>query len=99
MLEAPEYEFRLFAPVRQAVSTADYAAGLHIASLVKDGGTLQIGIGSIGDAIAYALVLRDGPDSDRAADRTRVEASQGLVGKQTLIGRAGGTGAFRSGCE
>lgn len=58
MLEASEYEFRLFAPVRQAVSPADYAAGLHIASLVKDGGTLQIGIGSIGDAIAYALVLR-----------------------------------------
>jgi acyl-CoA hydrolase len=58
MLEAPEYEFRLFAPVRLAVSPADYAAGLHIASLVKDGGTLQIGIGSIGDAIAYALILR-----------------------------------------
>jgi hypothetical protein len=46
VLEAPRYEFKLFAPVRPAVSLADYATGLHIASLVKDGGTLQIGIGS-----------------------------------------------------
>jgi acyl-CoA hydrolase len=42
--------------------------GLHIASLVKDGGTLQIGIGSIGDAVAHALVLRHKqPDVFRAA--------------------------------
>jgi len=27
-------------------------------SLVKDGGTLQIGIGSAGDAVAYALIMR-----------------------------------------
>jgi acyl-CoA hydrolase len=29
------------------------------ASLVADGGTLQIGIGSLGDAIAQALIVRD----------------------------------------
>src|SRR5262245_53752250 len=58
LLEGPAYEFRLFAPPRRAVSLADYAAGCRVASLVKDGGTLQIGIGSIGDAVAYALILR-----------------------------------------
>jgi acyl-CoA hydrolase len=58
VLEGPAYEFSLFAPTRPAVSLADHAAGLHIASLVKDGGTLQIGIGSIGDAVAHALILR-----------------------------------------
>jgi hypothetical protein len=41
------------------VSAADYAIGLHAASLVADGGTLQIGIGSLGDAIAQALIVRD----------------------------------------
>jgi acyl-CoA hydrolase len=41
------------------VTPADYAIGLHAASLVEDGGTLQIGIGSLGDAIAQALIVRD----------------------------------------
>jgi acyl-CoA hydrolase len=40
------------APPNNKVSAADYAIGLHASSLVVDGGTLQIGIGSLGDAIA-----------------------------------------------
>jgi acyl-CoA hydrolase len=58
LLESPATDFPLFAPPREPVSLADYAAGLHAASLVPDGGTLQIGIGSLGDAVAQALVLR-----------------------------------------
>ncbi len=49
----------LFAPPNNKVGTADYAIGLHAASLVADGGTLQIGIGALGDAIAQALIVRD----------------------------------------
>jgi acyl-CoA hydrolase len=49
---------RLFATPKQPVSKADHAIGLRAAALVKDGGTLQIGIGSIGDAFTAALVLR-----------------------------------------
>ena len=49
----------VFAPPNNRVSTADYAIGLHASSLVTDGGTLQIGIGSLGDAIAQALIVRD----------------------------------------
>ncbi|MEO7106843.1 MAG: acetyl-CoA hydrolase, partial [Rhodoferax sp.] len=49
----------VFAPPNAKVSTADYAIGLHAASLVRDGGTLQIGIGSLGDAIGQSLILRD----------------------------------------
>ena len=68
VLESEHCEFKLFAPPRQAVSLPDYAAGLRVASMVKDGGTLQIGIGSIGDAIAYGLILRhQRPDMFRAA--------------------------------
>ena len=58
MLDSPATDFPLFAPPREPVSLGDYAAGLHAASLVLDGGTLQIGIGSLGDAVAQALVLR-----------------------------------------
>ncbi len=49
----------LFGPPNGKVSTADYAIGLHASSLVADGGTLQIGIGSLGDAIGQALIVRD----------------------------------------
>ncbi|HOF31539.1 MAG TPA: acetyl-CoA hydrolase/transferase C-terminal domain-containing protein [Burkholderiaceae bacterium] len=49
----------VFGPPNNKVSAADYAIGLHASSLVTDGGTLQIGIGSLGDAIAQALIVRD----------------------------------------
>lgn len=58
ILDGPSVQFPLFGPPRQAVPLEDYAAALHAAGLVKDGGTLQIGIGSMADAVAWALILR-----------------------------------------
>ena len=55
----PAATHALFCPPNNKVSTADYAIGLHASSLVTDGGTLQIGIGSLGDAIGQALIVRD----------------------------------------
>jgi acyl-CoA hydrolase len=54
--EAPHYD--LFAPPKEPVSLTDYAMALYAAALVRDGGTLQIGIGSFSDALAHALILR-----------------------------------------
>ncbi|MEO5629519.1 MAG: acetyl-CoA hydrolase/transferase C-terminal domain-containing protein [Thermomonas sp.] len=48
----------LFALPRQPVGDADYAIGLYASALVRDGGTLQIGIGALADALSHALVLR-----------------------------------------
>jgi acyl-CoA hydrolase len=58
LLDSAATDFPLFAPPREPVSLTDYAAGFHAASLVPDGGTLQIGIGSLGDAVAQGLILR-----------------------------------------
>ena len=58
VIENPKYNTTLFAPPNMSVPLADYVAGLHISALIKDGGTLQIGIGSLGDAIVYACQLR-----------------------------------------
>lgn len=58
VVDAPAYEFDLFAPPQEAVTLAHHAAALHISTLVEDGGSLQIGIGSLGDAVAWALILR-----------------------------------------
>ena len=64
LLDSPATDFPLFAPPREPVALGDYAAGLHAASLVPDGGTLQIGIGSLGEAVARALVLRQSSNDE-----------------------------------
>ncbi|WP_394778332.1 acetyl-CoA hydrolase/transferase C-terminal domain-containing protein [Undibacterium sp.] len=48
-----------FASPNLPVSLQDYAIGLYASAFVKDGGTLQIGIGAHGDAIAQALIVRE----------------------------------------
>jgi acyl-CoA hydrolase len=50
--------YPLFPVPNSAVTLTDHAIALRIAALIKDGGTLQIGIGSLGDAIASAIGLR-----------------------------------------
>ncbi|MDF2177433.1 acetyl-CoA hydrolase/transferase C-terminal domain-containing protein [Aliiglaciecola sp. CAU 1673] len=50
--------YALFPVPLAPVDEAHYAMALHVASLIKDGGTLQIGIGSLGDAISHMLILR-----------------------------------------
>lgn len=53
-----DYDRRIFAVPNAAVPLRDYAAALHASSLILDGGTLQIGIGALGDAVAHACILR-----------------------------------------
>lgn len=55
----PACTHTVFSAPNMKVTQADYAIGMYVSTLVKDGGTLQIGIGSLGDAIAHALILRD----------------------------------------
>jgi acyl-CoA hydrolase len=58
MLDSPQTDFPLFAPPREPVDLVEYAAGLRVAGIVADGGTLQLGIGALGDAVAQSLILR-----------------------------------------
>ncbi len=58
ILEGPAFEFPPFAPPKEAVSLQDYAAAIHTAALVKDGGAIQLGIGAFSDALTHALLLR-----------------------------------------
>jgi hypothetical protein len=58
VLDSPETEFPLFAPPSEPISDTKYAIGLHAANLVRDGGTLQIGIGQVSDALAQGLIVR-----------------------------------------
>ncbi len=58
LLDDPELHYPLFALPNRRVLDGDYATAMHVASLVRDGGTLQIGIGSLSDAVAHCLQLR-----------------------------------------
>src|SRR4029078_10494458 len=58
ILDSAAVDFPLFAPPSEPISDTKYAIGLHAASLVRDGGTLQIGIGQVGDALARGVLVR-----------------------------------------
>lgn len=67
VLDSEEYQFPLFGLLNRRVKPADFATGMHVASLVADGGTVQLGIGSLSDAVAHCLRIRhESPDLFRA---------------------------------
>ncbi|RWU26773.1 acetyl-CoA hydrolase [Pseudomonas alkylphenolica] len=84
---------RLFSTPNMPVTTQDHFIGLHASTLVRDGGTLQIGIGAMGDALTAALLARE----------TESEAYQALLADmdlqpwEQLIAREGGIDPFVDG--
>jgi len=79
ILQDPQYAFPLFTPPHSPAALKHHAIALRVASLVPDGGTLQIGIGSIGDAIAHALRLRQQQPLDFQQVLQRLESTQALL--------------------
>ncbi len=60
LVDDPAATHTMFGPPNMKIDDQDYAIALWSSTLVKDGGTLQIGIGSLGDGIAHVLIERDG---------------------------------------
>ena len=58
VLDGAAVQFPLFAPPKEPITDAHYAIGFHAAGLIPDGGTIQMGIGSISDAVAQGLIVR-----------------------------------------
>jgi acyl-CoA hydrolase len=91
VIDNPAYDYTLFSTPNMTVEMADYMIGMNVSTLVKDGGTLQIGIGSLGDAIAYSIILRD----QRNETYRSVVADMDIMGKSgDLVHQIGGTGPF-----
>jgi len=84
---------RLFSTPNMPVSTQDHCIGLYASSLVRDGGTLQIGIGAMGDAVAAALLARQGDNAGYRAVLDDLDSGPW----QALVEREGGLGAFAEG--
>lgn len=84
----------LFGLPRQPVSDADHAIGLYASTLVRDGGTLQIGIGALADALSHALVLRH---TDNARYRRVLHALDPQLAQHPLVAGIGGLEPFEEG--
>jgi acyl-CoA hydrolase len=85
---------RLFCPPNAPIPRAEYSIALNVSTLVRDGGTLQLGIGELGDAIVYALQLRH---QQPAIYRDVVESFGLLARHRRLIETEGGTAPFDRG--
>lgn len=88
------HDFKPFGAPAMPVSDPDYAIGLYASALLADGGTLQIGIGALSDAIAYCAERRhnDNADYRRLADRAGIGKRYG-----PLIENEGGLAPFERG--
>ncbi|MEW6080065.1 MAG: acetyl-CoA hydrolase/transferase C-terminal domain-containing protein [Thermodesulfobacteriota bacterium] len=94
IIDNPEYETPLFSVPSRPVSVPDHAIGLNVSTLIRDGGTLQVGIGSLGDAIAASLLLRH---RQPRLYREIVDGMRIAENYQPLVDRIGGLDPFEQG--
>ena len=91
-----EHEERstLFSTPNMPVGIQDHFIGLYASTLVRDGGTLQIGIGSMGDALTAALLARQ---ADNDTYRACLAELDGVSTWRPLIEAQGGVMPFATG--
>jgi acyl-CoA hydrolase len=94
LLDENAAPFPLFAPPNLPIPLTEHAIALNVSALVRDGGTLQLGIGELGDGIVYALLLRH---QQPAIYREIMESTQLLARHRRLIESEGGTASFERG--
>ena len=57
-LKPGNHDYALFAAPHASISPEDHMIGFYASTLLKDGGTLQVGIGSLSSALTYSTLLR-----------------------------------------
>ncbi|MDX2322368.1 MAG: acetyl-CoA hydrolase/transferase C-terminal domain-containing protein [Moritella sp.] len=93
ILESQEKDYALFAVPEDAISNADHMIGFYASSLIKDGGTLQLGIGSLCSALSYSLLLRHQSNEKY----NQVFKDLNIETKFPLVKKVGGRGIFKQG--
>jgi acyl-CoA hydrolase len=93
LIDDPRYDYDLFAPPHGAIGTVEHAIGLQVSGLLRDGGTLQVGIGELGGAVVYALLLRHQQNASWRAARTALDTGSAAA----LIEAEGGEEPFAAG--
>jgi acyl-CoA hydrolase len=93
LIDHPRYDFDLYGPPNAPIGSAEHAIGMYASALMRDGGTLQIGIGELGDSLAYALLLRH----QQNAAWSGALAALGTGAASALIAAEGGLEPFGKG--
>jgi acyl-CoA hydrolase len=95
IIDGSEPRQPLFGLPCQPVDLPEFAIGLHASTLVRDGGTLQIGIGALSDAIVHALLLRQHRNADYVGALSALRDPD--IAADALVARWGGTAPIARG--
>ena len=93
LLEHRASDYPLFSAPQMAVSPEDHLIGFYASALLKDGGTLQVGIGSLGAALVHSTILRHKQNDDWRAVFDHLK----IADRFPVAAQTGGTGPFREG--
>jgi acyl-CoA hydrolase len=94
VVDDPSGNYSLFAPPKLPVNDEEAIIGVYASALVRDGGELQVGIGALGDAVTYALVLRH----ENNARYIEVLRELGVLDRfESVLREVGDTGVFERG--
>jgi len=93
ILSDPHNDYPLFPAPQMAIQPEDHLIGFYASTLLKDGGTLQVGIGSLGAALVYNTILRHrhNPQWQALYDHLKVAEEFPVAAEY------GGTGRFERG--
>ncbi|MCC5856008.1 MAG: acetyl-CoA hydrolase [Idiomarina sp.] len=96
ILDQEAGDYPLFSAPQTPINATDHLIGFYASTLLKDGGTLQVGIGSLGSALIYSTCLRHEKNDEwlalyqalKVADRFPVATTHGGTGpfEQGLYG-------------
>ncbi len=93
VFEQPSTDHPLFPAPEMAISPEDHLIGFYASTLLKDGGTLQVGIGSLGAALVHSTILRH----QRNGQWRQVYDHLRIGERFPLTVTDGGTGPFEQG--
>lgn len=93
VFEQPATDHPLFSAPEMAVSPEDHLIGFYASTLLRDGGTLQVGIGSLGSALVHSAILRHQHNDDWRAVYDHLKVAE----RFPVAHAEGGTGPFEQG--
>jgi acyl-CoA hydrolase len=93
IVDDPSLYTPLFCTPHQPISPVDHMIGFYTSAMVKDAGTLQIGIGSLGDAVVNSLLVRH----KKNADYRQLLENANALEKFPVIEQEGGWETFETG--
>lgn len=93
LLSRPKDDYPLFSVPQMSISPTDHLIGFYASTLLRDGGTLQVGIGSLGAALVHSTILRH----NRNEAWQRVHAALDVTSRFPVTVGSGGVEPFQEG--